>query len=169
MKVNLNDKVRVQTTDMGRQIMLDLHGQFVKNWPLAAQEVIDYSLNKIPKADDERVEFLLWELMETFGSNMHNGLSVPISTEIEIVDKLRWTREKPKVPGFYWFKRDDGQFMGEAVEHDLETIKVSGFDPEGKYNPSVQLIGTGMPGDWEDDIGYWMGPIEVPDTKPWED
>lgn len=63
---------------------------------------------------------------------------------------MKWTKEKPIIPGYYWFKR-----LGEPT-----IVKIS----KPWVDLMVQMIGTDryMPhGDVHED-GVWSGPIEEP-------
>jgi hypothetical protein len=94
-----------------------------------------------------------WETkMHRQGRGMASILDVPTG----------WTRDKPQEPGHYWFIHDDFETdLFGMIEHEVEAVKVN-TDTDG-YPNSVMLMGTGMPGDWKDDIGYWYGPIDQPE------
>jgi len=74
--INLNDKVRVQLTDLGRELYKKDHMQFM--------EEHDFE----PKEEDSKgwSEWQLWNLMEIFGAHVSMGQPLPFNTTIEIVD-----------------------------------------------------------------------------------
>lgn len=72
---------------------------------------------------------------------------------------MTWTSERPKVPGFYWFRP-----FGEALSrfpYDTETAPVK-LDP----NPNgdwAWIIGSEVPANASEmEGGLWWGPIEPP-------
>jgi hypothetical protein len=79
MRFNINDRVRVKLTDLGRKIHRE-------NWePIVAPRAYH------PRDEDKDgwSEWQMWELMNMFGPHLANGSPVPFETEIEIVDGLK--------------------------------------------------------------------------------
>ena len=84
MKFNINDKVRVRLTDLGRKTLAVLrtrqneevvtaYGPGIALQPIAVPEVDGWS------------EWVLWDLMATFGAYCWNGGPLVLETEIELV------------------------------------------------------------------------------------
>jgi len=71
MKFNINDRVRVKLTKVGRDILKSDNGAF-----------------HIPKKEDADgwSSWQLWVLMQTFGGHSMGGMDLPFETEIEIVE-----------------------------------------------------------------------------------
>lgn len=76
IRFNVNDHVRVQLTDLGRQIHRDYWTPFcLSGYPYKAPEEDAQGWSK----------FQLWDLMKTFGKHLGNGQPGPFATEIEIL------------------------------------------------------------------------------------
>lgn len=79
MKFNINHKVKVRLTDIGRTIHRKDFDQLGMK-----------SLNYAPPEEDSRgwSEWQLWELMRLFGPHLYNGCCVPFETEIKIPKRV---------------------------------------------------------------------------------
>jgi hypothetical protein len=106
MKINLNDKVRVQLTEHGRQVHWD-------EWKALADHCLLIDLEYEPPVEDSQgwSEWLLWELMRTFGKHMCNGGSLPFEPAIvlsnheerEAVSRLAKQPDDKEVDAqFFW-------------------------------------------------------------------
>lgn len=81
MPLNLNDKVRVRLTDIGREIHRRQFDEFKQRFPAFGY---DYSP---PKEDaDGWSEWQLWDLMGTFGNYISLGCNVPFETTILVLE-----------------------------------------------------------------------------------
>lgn len=81
MEFNVNDKVRVKLTPIGKTIHAADHALF---WASCGHpSPPEY---QPPKEDaDGWSEWQLWVLMEAFGKHMHIGCKLPFETAIELV------------------------------------------------------------------------------------
>ena len=79
MKINVNDRVKVQLTDYGRTTLFNYYSEFNKN----SYECF-LQTDKAYKGG----EFQLWELMQIFGKDMYCGNpKVPfVDNQIEIIE-----------------------------------------------------------------------------------
>lgn len=76
MKVNLNDRIKVKLTPLGKK-------QYQKYYE---DNLILSQYYSPPKEDAEGwSEWTAWDFMSIFGKHMHNGFSIPCETEIEWV------------------------------------------------------------------------------------
>lgn len=79
MMFNINNKVRVRLTDVGRAAMVENHKRL-------------YGVNagkfevRTAKESDGWSEWQLWDLMREFGPHIHMAGPTPFETTIEIVD-----------------------------------------------------------------------------------
>lgn len=68
-------------------------------------------------------------------------------------EPLRWTREAPTVPGFYWHQ-------GPATDGRTEPVEVTDDrDPRGL---AVSFIGSDFPYTARSLPGEWYGPVSPP-------
>lgn len=83
MTFNINDKVKVQLTELGRRILDDQH------WALESRfQAVKQFGRYDPKDDSEGwSEWQLWELMNKFGGHLGNGRPLPFHTIIRIDEK----------------------------------------------------------------------------------
>lgn len=80
MKYNVNNKVRVKLTEMGRAIHRSQHDDLIAQVPGLTMRYTP------PKEDAEGwSEWQMWHLMETFGPHICMGCEPPFETEIDIV------------------------------------------------------------------------------------
>jgi hypothetical protein len=79
-KININERVKVKLTSVGKDILYDRHEELNKMIRANGSKGLgEFEL----KTDDEGyTSFSIWELMNTFGSHMHMGLPVPFETEV---------------------------------------------------------------------------------------
>ena len=84
MDFNIKDIAYVQLTDQGRKIIQEKGERFLQDFPCVSKELTEY-VRKPKKEDAEGwSKWVLWELMQTFGPSMHNGMDVPFKTTIRI-------------------------------------------------------------------------------------
>jgi hypothetical protein len=70
MKTNINNNIRIKSTDYGKRIINQ------QQFPYLYEE------------DDEGwSDWQLWVVMFTFGKHMYNGAVLPFETEIEVLEK----------------------------------------------------------------------------------
>jgi hypothetical protein len=81
MKFNINSIVRIQLTDVGRDVLR-------RQWDERHSQYPD--VFRVYKGKDEDSEgyseWQLWQLFETFGDYVYLGARLPFETEIEIVE-----------------------------------------------------------------------------------
>lgn len=88
MNFNINDKVRVRLTDVGRDALKRQHSEF---WAHAGKPDYEY---RPPKEDaDGWSEWQLWALMEDLGHLCRIGSKPPFETTIQILPK--WSSHDP--------------------------------------------------------------------------
>lgn len=83
MKFNVNDTVRVRLTDVGRQIVKHKHDE-LNAFLRARNGTLQHGDGTVTEDADGWSEWLLWQLMQTFGPYMYNGCSIPFETTIEL-------------------------------------------------------------------------------------
>ena len=77
VKFNLNDKVRVKLTDLGRKIHKDNFYEF------CLDKFYDYNP---PKEDVEGwSEWQMWDLFGLYGKHLYNGAPLVFETTIELI------------------------------------------------------------------------------------
>ena len=82
MMFNINDKVRVKLTDLGRAIHRLDHACFVKDWKHG-----DPPEYHAPEEDaDGWSTWAMWSLMNQFGAHLTLGGQLPFETWIDIVE-----------------------------------------------------------------------------------
>lgn len=79
MKFNINHKVRVKLTPLGREIMVKNHND------LFGANADKFPMLQIEETDGWSV-WQLWVLMAEFGPHLRGGFSIPFETEIEILE-----------------------------------------------------------------------------------
>ena len=88
LKFNINDKVRVRLTDLGRATLAVLRAQaneqIAKNWSLTLAQREPPRLPLAVLEDDGWSEWQLWDLMATFGEFCGMGRELLFETTIEI-------------------------------------------------------------------------------------
>lgn len=82
MMININDKVKVKLTELGKHIYLHqfdgLNEQITRN---GGKPIVP----NLPKTDaDGYTTFQLWNLMEIYGPHMHLGCLIPFELNILI-------------------------------------------------------------------------------------
>lgn len=66
---------------------------------------------------------------------------------------MEWSKNKPKVDGFFWYAMNDNREPITIVEvYDINTSM-----------PSISWIGTDVDKDLNKINGYWFGPISAPE------
>ncbi len=80
IKFNMNDTVRVKLTDHGRRLHRKQFDDLRNKYPAISE--MDYSLDE---TESGWSEWLLWDLMHTFGSEVCMGLPNVFETTIELV------------------------------------------------------------------------------------
>ena len=78
MQFNINDKVKVKLTQLGRDILRANHRRVFRNNP----ELLDYT--EPPVDAGGWTEFQLWVLMSEFGQHMTWGGRLPFETTVDI-------------------------------------------------------------------------------------
>ena len=84
MKLNINDKVRVRLTDLGRKTLAVLRAKANEDFETRFGTTLGLALAVIEV--DGWSEWQLWDLMATFGEFCGNGLPLMFETEIELMD-----------------------------------------------------------------------------------
>lgn len=66
---------------------------------------------------------------------------------------MTWTRTRPRVPGWYWYK---------GAKEDPQCVHV--YPESGQYDSRTHLVvlRDGYPCKLDECRGQWAGPIEVP-------
>lgn len=73
-------------------------------------------------------------------------------------EKIKWTKETPKIPGFYWFKGGDGcgtvnfTFVTHVKRHDLNKQMLEAVP----YMMDFETLLDNFEGEW-------AGPIDLPE------
>ncbi|WP_456390436.1 hypothetical protein [Profundibacter sp.] len=82
MKFNLNNYIKVQLTDLGREIHKDRHGAVFHT------ESMRNKYPYIPPKEDADgwSQWQAWDFMQTFGPHFRMGQHMPASPEIEIIE-----------------------------------------------------------------------------------
>lgn len=81
MIFNINDTVRVQLTQKGKNILRERYDNYAKS----LGEIFPPKSFELPKEDDNGFsEWQMWQLFEYFGSNIFLGCELPFNTNIEI-------------------------------------------------------------------------------------
>lgn len=83
MTFNINDKVKVQLTELGRKILDDQHRALEARFPAVKQ----FGRHDPKDDSDGWSEWQLWELMNKFGGHFGNGRPLPFHTIIRIDEK----------------------------------------------------------------------------------
>lgn len=84
MKFNINDKVRVRLTDLGRKTLAVLRAKANEDMVAAYGPGIPLRPIAVPEVDGWS-EWQLWDLMATLGEFCGNGLPLMFETEIDLV------------------------------------------------------------------------------------
>lgn len=84
MKFNINDKVRVRLTDLGRKTLAVLRAKQNEDMVTAYGPGIPLQPITVPEVDGWS-KWQLWDLMATFGPYLGNGLPLVFETEIDLV------------------------------------------------------------------------------------
>ncbi len=78
MKFNINHEVKVRLTNVGRNVLKKQDEDMKKKYDFK-------KFHSMPQEDEEGWStWQLWNLMQTFGSELYNGCQVPFETTIEI-------------------------------------------------------------------------------------
>lgn len=80
MTFSINDKVKVQLTELGRKILDDQHRSLEARFPAVKQ----FGRHDPKDDSDGWSEWQLWELMKKFGGHIRNGGPLPFHTVIRI-------------------------------------------------------------------------------------
>ena len=72
---------------------------------------------------------------------------------------LRWTGERPKVSGFYWFWEQD-----DTIKPEIVRVHVDKFLDAAGMGPTMQWVGLTRRRNVRHEFGLWAGPLEAPDT-----